>query len=122
MKRRNFFNPIMAGALLSLEIAVVVPSAQAEMIGTGQVAQGVPGQDKAAIDDFISRAEVQKKMQELGLGAVITAQRIALLNDSEARTLAEKINAMPAGGNLSSLTDSDIIILNLVAILLVLIV
>ncbi|MDE2260302.1 MAG: PA2779 family protein [Betaproteobacteria bacterium] len=120
MNLQGFFKSVF-GALLCLGFATAMPSARAELIGTDQVAQDAPGRDKAVIDNFISRAEVQKKMQALGLGVVITAQRIALLNDSEARALAEKINSLPAGGNFSSLTNSDFIIILLSAILLVLI-
>ncbi len=79
-------------------------------------------QDRQAVQQFVDRAEVQKKIQELGLGSIITAQRLALLSDDEARDLANRIRQMPAGGNFSSLTASDIIIILLVAILLVLIV
>ncbi len=126
---------------LALCLALVFPVAHGELIGTDQVT--VPGEvsgnkqpqassgtasqtdvssDKAAIQGFVARADIQKKMQALGLSAVITAQRIALLNDAEARQLADKINALPAGGNLSNLSSTDIIILLLGAILLVLVV
>ncbi|WP_297456584.1 PA2779 family protein [Ferrovum sp.] len=81
-----------------------------------------PDEDRQAVQRFVDRAEVQKKIQELGLGSIITAQRLSLLSDSEARSLANKIREMPAGGSFSSLTTTDIIIILLVAILLVLIV
>lgn len=120
MNPNAFLKPLLA-ALLSLGIAVAPTAAPAEMITTDQSMQAETAKNKATIDGFITRADVQDKMQELGLGAIITAQRIALLNDAEARELAQKINALPAGGNFSSLTNNDIIIILLAAILLVLI-
>ncbi len=120
MNPKALLKPMLA-ALLSLGIATGSTAARAELIGTEQATQVETAQNKATIDGFISRAEVQQKMQELGLSTIITAQRIALLNDAEARELAQKINALPAGGNFSSLTNNDIIIILLAAILLVLI-
>ncbi len=134
------FAPPPRGSL-ALCLALVFPLAHAELIATDQVSAPVAASanreaqassgaasqadatsDKAAIQGFVARADIQKKMQALGLSAVITAQRIALLNDAEARQLADKINALPAGGNLSNLSSTDIIILLLGAILLVLVV
>ncbi|NDU92661.1 MAG: PA2779 family protein [Ferrovum sp.] len=120
MNPNAFLKPLLA-ALLSLGIAVSPTAAKAEIITTDQSTQAETTQNKATIDGFITRADVQHKMQELGLGTIITAKRIALLNDAEARELAQKINALPAGGNFSSLTNNDIIIILLAAILLVLI-
>jgi hypothetical protein len=120
MNQITVLKPLLA-ALLSLGIAVAPTASKAEMITTDQSTQAETAQNKATIDGFISRADVQHKMQELGLGTIITAQRIALLNDAEARELAQKINDLPAGGNFSSLTNNDIIIILLAAILLVLI-
>ena len=120
MNPNPFLKPLLA-AMLSLGITVAPAAARAEMITTDQSTQAETAQHKATIDGFITRTDVQHKMQELGLDAIITAQRIALLNDAEARELAQKINDLPAGGNFSSLTNNDIIIILLAAILLVLI-
>ncbi len=108
-------------ALLCTGLMLATTLARGEMISTPDALATPPVQDKATIEHFVSRADVQKKLQDLGLSAVVTAQRIALLNDDEARALADKINALPAGGNFSSLSSSDIIILLLGAILLVLV-
>ena len=112
---------ILAFALLCTGLMLATTFSHGEMISTPDTLAPPPAQDKATIEHFVSRADVQRKLQDLGLGAVVTAQRIALLNDDEARALADKINALPAGGNFSSLTTSDIIILLLGAILLVLV-
>lgn len=120
MKNNTFIANTLV-ALLCMGMLAATTLAHGEMIGTQQAVQTTDSQDKSTIDRFITREDVQKKLQDMGLSAVVTAQRIALLNDDEARALAEKINAMPAGGNFSSLSSNDIIILMLGAILLVLI-
>lgn len=120
-----FSLPVAHGELIGTDQLAVSPASRADADGPsapGSATSGNSSSDKAAIQGFVSRADVQKKMQALGLSAVITAQRIALLNDEEARQLADKINALPAGGNLSNLSSTDIIILLLGAILLVLVV
>ena len=116
---------LLGGSLVAH--AVLIPSTQLNPPPTPSPAPGAsrpltPDEDRQAVQRFVDRAEVQKKIQELGLGSIITAQRLSLLSDSEARNLANKIREMPAGGNFSSLTTTDIIIILLAAILLVLIV
>lgn len=121
MHAKSFLKPLL-GALLSLGIVTASPAAKAELIGTEQLRQQDAAQDKAAIDSFISRTDVQKKLQGMGLSAVITAERVAALSDTEARELSQQIASMPAGGNaFSNLSNNDIIIILLVALLLVLI-
>ncbi len=121
MHAKSFLKPLL-GALLSLGIVTASPAARAELIGTEQLSQPDAAQDKAAIDSFISRTDVQNKLQGMGLSAVITAERVAALSDAEARELSQKIASMPAGGNaFSNLSNNDIIIILLVALLLVLI-
>ncbi len=121
MRIKSILKPLL-GALLSLGIMTTSTAARAELIGTEQMTQSDATQDKAAIDSFITRADVQRKLQGMGLSAVITEERVALLSDAEARELSQKIASMPAGGNaFSNLSNNDIIIILLVALLLVLI-
>jgi hypothetical protein len=121
MNHRTWMFTLVA-ALLGTGLLVQAPAAVAGLVETDQLAaQAEINPDIKTIDNFLARADVQNSLEKMGLNHVITADRVALLSDSEARLLAEKINQMPAGGNFSSLTSQDIIIILLVAILLVLI-
>ncbi len=120
MHAKSFLN-LLLGALLSLGLITVSTATKAELIGTEQLTQPDATQDKVSIDRFISRTDVQSKLQEMGLSAIITAQRVALLSDSEARELSQKIASMPAGGNASEFSNNQIIIILLVVVLVALI-
>ncbi len=108
---------------LALGFLFSTTHAQAELVSTPQVVAQPASvvQDRALIQAFVARQDVQKQLESLGLSHVITAERVALLSDSEARELARKIREMPAGGNLSNLSSSDIIIILLVLIVLILV-
>ncbi len=119
MHAKSFLTPLL-GALLSFGLVTVSTATKAELIGTEQLTQPGAVQDKASIDSFISRADVQQRLQGMGLSAIITAQRVALLSDSEARELSQKIALMPAGGN-SEFSNNQILIIILVVVLVALI-
>src|SRR5262245_36482489 len=69
--------------------------AHAGMIGASQVADA----ERATVATFLSRADVARELQALGLDAATAHSRVAALSDDEARALAERISGMPAGGN-----------------------
>ncbi len=117
MNVKMIFNPLL-GALFGMSVLATSPAVHAELIGTDQLAHPEQGQDKAAVSSFIARSDVQKKLQEMGLSAIVTAQRVALLSDDEARELSQKIDALPAGGSFS---NNELIIILLAVVLLVLI-
>ena len=110
--------------LLSVGLLVAAPAAKAELIGTQQLTeQNGNGQDatlardRQTIDNFLARADVQKKLEQMGLSQEVSQQRIAALSDAEVATLADKISSMPAAG---ALGFQDMVIILLVAILVVL--
>lgn len=115
MNVKAIFNPLL-GALFGMSVLATSPAVHAELIGTDQLTH--PQQDKAAVSSFIARSDVQKKLQEMGLSAIVTAQRVALLSDAEARELSQKIDALPAGGSFS---NNELIIILLAVVLLVLV-
>ena len=117
MKVKSIFNPLL-GALFGIGVFASSPAIHAELIGTDQLSHPEQAQDKEAVSNFIARTDVQKKLQEMGLSAIVTAQRVALLSDAEARELSQKIDALPAGGNFS---NNELIIILLAVVLLVLI-
>ena len=58
-------------------------------------------------------------MQAMGVDGLAAKDRVAALTDQEVHALAERIDALPAGGNLGT---NDIIVILLDAILVVLLI
>ncbi|HQT26941.1 MAG TPA: PA2779 family protein [Burkholderiales bacterium] len=117
--------PFLQGALavlMGVFLAVQVPIAQANIVSTKEMAtKNQADADKAKVQAFLDRADVRARLQTLGVNESMAKQRVASLDDWEAHLLAEKIDSLPAGGNLN-LSNSDLIVILLAAILLVLII
>jgi hypothetical protein len=72
--------------------------------------------DRAKVHQFLERATVKERLQALGVGALNARGRIDALTQEEVHALAQRIDSMPAGGALS---ERDVILLLLVALLVV---
>jgi hypothetical protein len=106
-------------AALAMAFSAQVPLAQAEIVDTEALAAAAPSQaelDRAKVQAFMDRANVKERMQAMGVSGLVARDRIASLNEAEVHALAERIDTMPAGGALS---NTDLILILLVAILLV---
>lgn len=81
-----------------------VQTAQATMIGTEEVARAHQGTSRSADDaraqlnEAFSRADVQARLEALGVDASDARERIAALTDEDAARLAGQIDKAPAGG------------------------
>lgn len=111
-------------ATLGLSLIAAAPAARAELIGTQQLLQPQPAADAATLakdrqtlENFIARADVQAKLEQMGLSREVTQQRLAALSDAEVAQLASKIDSMPAAG---AIGFQEMVIILLVAILVVL--
>ena len=111
-------------ALLSVGLLATAPAAKAELISTQQLAPQAPdtpdgtlARNRQTLNLFLSRADVQKKLEAMGLSREVTQQRLAALSNREVAELAGKINTMPAAG---ALGFQEMVIILLVAILVVL--
>lgn len=80
--------------------------AQAGVIGTDQAVSAAQGQDvhaahgqaaRATLAGFINRGVVAGQLQVLGLSPEAAKERVAALTDTEAATLADRIDSLPAG-------------------------
>ena len=88
-------------ALLIVSTAHVgfVQTAQAAMIGTEQVAQARSADAaRAQLNEAFARADVQARLQALGVDSRDARERVAALTDDEAPRLAGEIDKAPAGG------------------------
>jgi hypothetical protein len=92
----------MRNALCRLLIVLVIWTpyqiAQAGMIETYQGVAGSSQSDRATVLGFVGRSEVMSRLQALGVDPATAKDRVAAMTDEEARTLAGRIDSMPAGG------------------------
>ena len=73
--------------------------AQAGVIGTDQAIAASSQADRNAVLGFVSRSDVAGQLQSFGLDPASAKDRVAAMTDEEVRTLAGRIDAMPAGAN-----------------------
>ena len=105
--------------LFAAALALSTQSALAEMVSTDQLASDAAIRaDREKIRAFMSRADAERGLKALGVDATSAKERVDALTDAEVIRLADKIDTLPAGGDLGK---NDIIIILLVAILVALI-
>ncbi len=101
-------------------MALHSPGVFADMIEPeAAMASGAAAQadaDRAKVQQFLERASVRERLQAMGVRALNARDRVDSLTHEEVHALAQRIDSMPAGGNLS---QNDLIIILLVAILVV---
>lgn len=101
-------------AALGLAAAILTPRAFAGMIPAEQAQPD----DRAAVKTMLARPEVAREMEKMGIAPEKAAARVDAMSDEEVRQLAGRLNALPAGGALS--TEEWLLII--VGILLVIII
>src|SRR5262245_40272350 len=97
--------------VLGLAAAMLTPRAYAGMIATQP-------DDRAEVKAMLARPEVAREMEKMGIAPEKAAARVDAMSDDEVRQLAGRLNALPAGGALS--TEEWLLVI--IAILLVIIV
>lgn len=86
--------------------------AQAGLVGTLQAVEShTRAQDLATVNAALARDEVRAKFIELGVNPTTVDARVAALTDSELRTLADRMNAMPAGGDFLAIVGLVFVVL-----------
>lgn len=114
--RRWLLSIIAALAAFTLQL----PSAIAEVVTTDQVTAPTPADaERAKVQAFLERASVVEKLHAMGVDGIAADDRVGAMSQEEIHTLAQRIDALPAGGDF---TNTEVIIfllaLILVAILL----
>ena len=115
----RFFRLICRLLILSL-LALHLPmrSANAAMIGTeSAIDQTVVAQNREKVEAFMTRDDVRKQLQKMGLSADDAKSRVSSMTDQEVNKIAGKIDEMPAGGS----TLGTILIVGLVIFIVLLI-
>ena len=89
--------------LLVLVIAIWSPAnpVNAAMVSTAQIStEGSNAQtERARIRAWLTRKDVAERLQLYGVNRAAAEERVAALTDDEARTLADKLDSLPAGGD-----------------------
>ena len=102
-------------AILAIAMSAQAPVVLAEMVDTdAMLVQNQAERDRAKVQSFLDRANVKERLMAMGVGGVLAKDRVAALSEEEVHALAQRIDSMPAGGNLSG---NDLIIILLIVIL-----
>lgn len=85
--------------LIVLMVWTPYQAAQAGMIGADQAVTASSQTDRAAVQSFLTRADVAGQLASMGLGAATAKDRVAAMTDAEVAYLAGRIERLPAGGD-----------------------
>lgn len=111
--RRWLLSIIAALAAFTLQL----PSAMAEVVTTEEVTAPSPADaERAKVQAFLERASVVEKLQAMGVGGIAAEDRVAAMSQEEIHALAQRIDALPAGGEF---TNTETIIIIVLAVILV---
>jgi|SRR3990172_11279938 len=95
---KSSFTRLICRLLVASMVVLPFQSVQAGMIGADQVAAAQSAQsDRAAVLGLLSRADVARQLQSLGLNPQSAKDRVAAMTDQEIRSLAGRLDALPAG-------------------------
>jgi len=102
-------------ATVTTAMLILPFAARAEIVDTQDLAtHSQSEQDRAKVQSFVERATVKEKLEAMGVEGLLAKDRVAALSEQEVHALAERIDAMPAGGTLSQM---DMVVILLIAIL-----
>ncbi len=114
MTRQTAFSHSIITAITTAML-VLSPIPRAELVETQELAtQNQTEQDRAKVQSFVERASVKEKLEAMGVAGLLAKDRVAALSEQEVHALAQRIDAMPAGGTLSQM---DMVVILLIAIL-----
>ncbi|MGZ8210034.1 MAG: PA2779 family protein [Burkholderiales bacterium] len=98
MRSRSF--ALICRALMLSLLLSSFQSARAGMIGTDHVtAVGSAQLERTHISGLLARDDVSRQLQALGVDLKTVQERVAMLTDEEARSLAGNLQSVPAGAD-----------------------
>ena len=101
---------------LALAVLLISPQVQAGMIGSGE---NVPDTERERVRELVGRPELAQQLEQMGIAPSEVQARIDAMTDEEVRSLAGRLNAVPAGGDLTTQEWLLIIIVILLVIILI---
>jgi len=108
------FSVLLIGAALAL---LIPQSARAGTIATEDALSAQQAvQDRERIKALVARPELAQALEKLGIAPENAKARVDAMSDAEVRTVAGKLDALPAGGALS---NTDFLLVIIIVILVV---
>ena len=90
-------------AAMAAGFLLVVP-VQAAMVGTPAVIQAEQGRvDRQELLRMLAREDVRNQLTEMGIDPEVASQRVAALTDDEVAALNQRVQDLPAGGDVLGL-------------------
>ena len=83
---------VFVGFTQSVHAAII----STEQVVTAEVAQ----QNRTKIAATFERADVQAELQKMGISSEEAQARVAALTDAETASLAQRVDSLPAGGDI----------------------
>jgi hypothetical protein len=109
--------PLTRGFIAIVATAMIAQTsiAHAETIGAEAAlsARSQAELERAKVQSFIDRATVKERLQAMGVSGLNASDRVASMTEAEVHALAQRIDAMPAGG---ALTGNDLLLVLLIAL------
>lgn len=101
--------------ILIVSMVWVPFSVQAAMVGTDQVvASAQDQQNRDKVVNFLSRHDVVKQFESMGLSASAAKDRVSAMTADEVNKVAGKIDSLPVGADDAGLWIAAIIIVGIV--------
>lgn len=95
----KYFSKLISQLLIVCMVCLPF-SAQAGMIGTDQaVASALDQANRDKVRDFVSRGDVVKQFEMLGVAAATAQDRVNAMTQEEVNRIAGKIDSLPAGAS-----------------------
>jgi len=113
MRARSFLAALLAPCLMLSALP-----ARAGMIETPQLLAPSADAQRARVEAFLAREDVQRQLEALGVSPADAAGRVASLTDAELQALSSRMDSLPAGAH-SSLTTLELILIILLIVVLI---
>jgi hypothetical protein len=103
----------LAAIALSLLLSLALPQARAGIIETEDL-------ERERVRAMLERPEVQAEMQKMGVAPAEAAARVQAMTAEEVRSLAGRLDALPAGG--ARMTDQTLLIVIILILLIIIVI
>ena len=106
--QKRVYQWVVALLIASL-LPLPLPAAHAALVTTDQVFSS-EREARERISAFLDRQEVQAQLQQYGVGVDEAKARVNALTNDEAKSLAGKLDSLPAGGVVGEILGAALIV------------